>query len=391
MKLPEGFLYAATYAGIRKVKKDDLALIVSETPASAAAMFTTNDVKAAPVVAAQRRLRATRGRVRALLINAGNANCATRTGEAVVEATTAALAKKLGCPVEQVIPASTGVIGVELDARLILNALPALTAALSPAGFTHVSRAIMTTDQVPKVACAEVPFPGGQARIAGMTKGAGMIHPRLATTLGFVMTDAAIAPHHLKPMLAAGIERSYHRLSVDGDTSTNDMVIVLANGASGWKPDEKGRKVFAEVLAWLLEDLAEMIAADGEGARKLITIHVEGARNEEMAERVARAVANSPLVKTAIAGADPNWGRILSAAGTAGVRINPSKVDVFLQGVKVCSGGVAAEYPEQELVEKLSHQDVHIRLHLHAGKAETRFFTCDLTEGYIRINGSYRT
>lgn len=392
MKLPVGYRYASTYAGIRKEKKDDLALILSETPASAAAMFTRNRVKAAPVVLAREHLHQTRGLARAILVNAGNANCATRTGARVALASCRAVAKFLKAPVAEVLPASTGVIGVDLDPALIINALPRLFDRLSDEGFADAARAIMTTDQMPKMAFGEVPLRTGTVHIAGMTKGSGMIHPQMATTLGFVVTDAALPPQTLRPMLAAAVERSYHRLSVDGDTSTNDTLILLANGASGIKLSEKERMVFQEVLCWVMEDLAEKIARDGEGARKLVTIHVVGTKDNDAATRIARAIANSPLVKTAIAGADPNWGRILSAAGNSGVEFDPSKVDIFLQRVRVCSKGVAEKFSERELKEKLGAQECLIRFVLNGtGKGETRFWSCDLTEKYIEINASYRT
>lgn len=392
MRLPVGFRYASSYAGIRKEKKDDLALIVSESPASAAAMFTRNRVQAAPVRLAREHLKASHGSVRAVLANAGNANCATRTCDRTALACCRALSKALKAPVEQVLPASTGVIGVELDPNLIIDALPRLIDRLSEDGFADAARAIMTTDTVPKMAFGEVPLQCGTVHIAGMTKGSGMIHPRMATTLGFVVTDAAIAPQFLKPMLAAGIERSYHRLSVDGDTSTNDMLLLLANGASGIKPGEKERLVVEEVLCWVLEDLAEKIARDGEGARKLITIHVQGARDNDEAARIARAIANSPLVKTAVAGSDPNWGRILSAAGNSGVTFDPSGVDIFLQRVPVCRRGLAADFSERELKQLMDSHECLIRFVIGGnGKGETRFWSCDFTEEYIKINASYRT
>jgi len=349
-------------------------------------------VQAAPVKLARRHLRASRGVARAVLVNAGNANCATHTGEKAALTCCRAVARTLKVPVEQVLPASTGVIGVELDPKLILSALPRLVKRLSKEAFCDVSRAIMTTDTIPKMAFGQVPLLGGSVHIAGMTKGAGMIHPNMATTLTFVMTDAEISPSHLRALLASAVDRSYHRLSVDGDTSTNDMVLLLANGASAVQPNAKERMVFGEVLCWVLEDLAEKIARDGEGARKLITIHVSGARDDNDAGRIARSIANSPLVKTAIAGADPNWGRILSAAGNAGAEFDPSRVDIYLQGVRVCRAGVADKFSERELKRKLGEQECLIRFAIQgAGKGQTRFWTCDLTEGYIRINGSYRT
>lgn len=392
MTLPLGYRYSATYAGLRKEKKNDLALIVSDAPASAAAMFTRNRVQAAPVRLARKHLGATGGVARAILVNAGNANCATRTQDRVSLACCRALAKALRLPAVEVLPASTGVIGVELDPKLIIEALPGLIEGLSAARFNDVSRAILTTDRTAKAAFGEVPLRAGTIHIAGMTKGAGMIHPQMATMLGFVLTDADISPVHLRQSLAGAVERSYHQLSVDGDTSTNDAVVLLANGVSGVRPNQKERMVFNEVLCWVMEDLAEKIARDGEGARKLITIYVVGARNSGEADRIARAIANSPLVKTAIAGSDPNWGRILSAAGNAGVELDLSKVDICLQGVRVCRSGVAAEFSERELKHLLDTRECIIRFILRGkGEGQARFWTCDLTEGYIKINASYRT
>lgn len=396
MNLPLGYRYAAAFAGIRKQEKDDLALIVSGIPASAAAVFTQNRVQAAPVKLARRNIRSSAGRAGAILINAGNANCATRTGERVAASTCAAAAKLLRLQPNQVIPASTGVIGVELDPKLILNALPKLVQSLSQGGsreaFDAVTRAVMTTDLVPKQAFAEVPLRRATIRIAGLTKGSGMIQPRMATTLGFVMTDALVPPAVLRRMLQRGNERSYSRISVDGDTSTNDTLVVLANGASGIRPDPKEMPLLEEGIASVLESLAKQIARDGEGAKKLISIHVSGAANTAAAATIARSIANSPLVKTAVAGSDPNWGRILCAAGYAGVAFDPSKVDIDIQGVPVCRAGLAAPFSEPELKEKLDAPDCEIRFAIHGkGTGDATFWTCDLTEGYIRINASYRT
>lgn len=392
MKLPLGYRYASGYAGIRKDRRDDLILILSENPASAAAMFTRNRVQAAPVRLSREHLRASRGIARAILANAGNANCATKTGARTALAACRAVAKMLKAPVDQVLTASTGVIGVELDPKLIVDALPHLFDRLSDDGFADAARAIMTTDLVPKMAFGEVPLRGGTVHVCGMTKGSGMIHPNMATTLGFVMTDAAISPNLLRPMLAKAVERSYHRISVDGDTSTNDTIILLANGASGIKPNPKERLVFEEVLCWVLEDLAEKIARDGEGARKLMTVRVCGARDDGEAATIARAIANSPLVKTAVTGADPNWGRILSAAGNSGVVFDPAKVDIFLQRVRVCRNGVAERFSEHEVKQMMEGQDCLIRFVIRdGGQGEARFWGCDLTEGYVKINASYRT
>jgi len=392
VKLPVGYRYASGYAGIRKEKRDDLALIFSDRPASAAAIFTRNQVQAAPVKLAREHLRSSRGRARAILVNAGNANCATRTGDRTALATCRAAAKLLKAPLDEVLPASTGVIGVELDPKLVVDALPRLVDRLSDVGFADAARAITTTDRVPKMAFGELPLKTGSVHIAGMTKGSGMIQPNMATTLGFVMTDAEIGPNLLKPMLAKAAERSYHRITVDGDTSTNDTLILLANGASGIKLNAKERLVFEEVLCWVMEDLAEKIARDGEGARRLIVVHVEGARDDGEAARIARSIANSPLVKTAVAGCDANWGRILSAAGNAGVAFDPAKVSIYLQRVAVCRNGVAADYSERELKETMDAQECLIRFVIEgSGTGQARFWGCDLTEEYIRINASYRT
>jgi glutamate N-acetyltransferase/amino-acid N-acetyltransferase len=390
--LPLGYRYAATYAGIRQVEKDDLALIVSGLPAAAAAVFTQNRVQASPVKLCRRHLAASRGAVGAILVNAGNANCATRTGDAVALACCRSAARLLRLPVAQVLPASTGVIGVELDAKLIVNALPRLVAGLREDGFGSVARAIMTTDLVPKEAFGEVKLRRGTVRIAGMTKGSGMIQPRMATTLGFILTDAQIPVAMLRRMLRRAVERSYNRLSVDGDTSTNDTLLLLANGASGVRPDAKEMAAVEARITAVAEDLARSIARDGEGARKLITILISGAATDDAAARLARSIANSPLVKTAVAGSDPNWGRVLSAAGNAGVAFDPRKADIEMQGVPVCRGGLAARFSEAELKRKLDAPECEIRFALRGkGKGQARFWTCDFTEGYIRINASYRT
>jgi len=392
VNLPLGYRYSATYAGIRAQPRNDLALIVSGVPAAAAAVFTQNRVQAAPVKLCRQHLRISRGQVGAILVNAGNANCATRTGERVALASCRAAAKLLKLPPAQVLPASTGVIGVELDFALIQKALPQLVADLAENRFNDVARAIMTTDLVAKEAFAEVKLRRGTVRIAGMTKGSGMIHPRMATTLGFVLTDANIPAAKLRGILTRATERSYNRISVDADTSTNDTVVLLANGCSGVRPDPNEFAAFADGVAVVMETLARQIARDGEGAKKLITIDVAGAVNDDAAAALARAIANSPLVKTAVTGSDPNWGRILSAAGNAGVAFDPAKVDIEMQDVLVCRGGLAARFSEDVLKQKLDQPECAIHFQIRGkGKGRARFWTCDFTEGYIRINASYRT
>jgi glutamate N-acetyltransferase/amino-acid N-acetyltransferase len=392
LNLPLGFRYATTYAGIRKEESPDLALIVPDEPAQAAAVFTQNVVQAAPVRLARRHLEKSGGKVAALIVNAGNANCATRSGDRVAAETCKAVAKALRTKPHFVLPASTGVIGVELDGKRIVSAIPRLVAALSPNDFMSAAKAILTTDTRLKSASEAVRLREGVIRIAGMTKGSGMIHPNMATTLGFVLTDAAIGAKDLRSILRRATESSYNSLTVDGDTSTNDMVALVASGRTGIRLRKGDREVFEAAVASVMESLARQIAEDGEGARKLITVRVSGFQDTQEARKAARAIANSPLVKTAIAGSDANWGRILAAAGYSGAKFDPAQADVYLQEVQVCRGGLAAKYDEAALKQRLDESHVGIRLALKGrGKGEARFFTCDLTEGYIRINGSYRT
>ena len=392
LDLPLGFKYATTYAGIRKQEKDDLSLIVSGTPAAAAAVFTSNKVQAAPVQLARANMRASKGVVGAMLINAGNANCATRNGDKVASNTTKALAKLLKLPPSQVLPASTGVIGVELDENLILSKLETLVEGLRDEALPDVARAILTTDLQTKGASREVTLRRGLVRIAGITKGSGMIHPRMATTLGFVMSDALVPQTLLRRMLLRAAEVSYNRISVDGETSTNDMLVVLANGASGVRPDPKEMSIFEDSLTEVLQSLGRQIVRDGEGARKLISVEVHGALTDTAAASIARSISNSPLVKTAISGCDPNWGRILMAAGNSGVNFDPTQVEVTLQDVKVCRNGLAMPFDEMDMKQRLDDTDVSIVFRISGkGKGNATFWTCDLTEDYIHINANYRT
>ncbi len=392
MKLPLGYRYASAFAGIRREKNDDVALIVPDTPAQAAAVFTRNAVQAAPIQIARRHLKSSKGRVAAVLVNAGNANCATRTGERVAVASCKALAKALKTRPQYVVPASTGVIGVELDPNLLVERLADLISRLSPHGFEAAARAIMTTDTKVKMGSEEIQLRRGSVRIAGMTKGAGMIHPDMATTLGFVMTDAVVNRKWLHEMLVGAVDDTYNCLSVDGDMSTNDMMLLLANGASGVKPTHSERAVLAQAISRVMESLARQIAADGEGASKLIVVRALGFKSVDDARKIAGCVANSVLVKTAMAGNDPNWGRILAAAGYSEVRFYPSELDIDLQNIPVCRAGIAADFNEAELKQKLAAPEVRIDIHLKGrGHADARVFTCDLTEGYIQINASYRT
>ena len=367
MTPPFGFCFAAIHAGIRKTAEDDLALMFSERPAAAAAVFTSNRVKAAPVTVSASYLAQSKGVARAIVANAGNANCATPNGVRAARATARAAAAALGVRENEVLLASTGVIGVPLDEQPIVDALPKLVVLLAPESFNAAARAILTTDTVPKTASAEVRLRAGAVRIAGMAKGAGMIHPRMGTMLSFLFTDADLRPAELKPMLVAAVERSFNRISVDGDTSTNDTVYLLANGASGVRPTSKERGLVEEGLFVVAEQLAVAVVRDGEGARKLLTIVVEGASSDRAAAALARAVANSLLVKTALAGADPNWGRILSAAGSAGVALDPAKVDIKVNGVQVCRRGMAAEFSEDEVKRSLEQPESVLHVSIRGG------------------------
>jgi glutamate N-acetyltransferase/amino-acid N-acetyltransferase len=390
--LPLGYRFAAGFAGLRKTEADDVGLIVSDPVAQAAAVFTQNIVQAAPVQVAKRNLRIGRNRVAAVLVNAGNANCATRNGIEVARASCKAVAKALRTRPEFVLPASTGVIGVELEEKLLTRIVPKLAESLSAEKLESVAKAILTTDTKMKTASEEISLRGGPVRIAGLTKGSGMIHPNMATTLGFILTDAEIGSRDLAKYLREGIESSYNALTVDGDMSTNDVVALLANGAARVRPRGSEREVLQAALQRVLDSLAEQIAADGEGARKLIVVRALGFRTVQEARRVGRAIANSPLVKTAIAGSDPNWGRILAAAGYSGVEFEPRKTDIYLQNVLVCQGGLTAAMNESEMKALLDQAEVEIRVVVRGrGQAQARLFTCDLTEGYVRINGSYRT
>jgi glutamate N-acetyltransferase/amino-acid N-acetyltransferase len=375
----QGFTMAAASAGVKAGGALDLALIYSDRPAEAAALFTQNSFIAAPLVVSKQHLQESGRRVRALIVNSGNANAAT--GEAGIQAARAtadAVAAHLGCNANEVIVSSTGVIGRPLPVSRIVEAIPRLVASLLPSNLELLARGIMTTDTVPKVAAAEA----GVARIAGVAKGAGMIHPDMATMLSFIMTDAVMPAAELDQALRHAVRRSFNSISVDGDTSTNDMVVVLANGASGVRPEPNQ---FRERLLEVCTQLATAIVRDGEGATKFVEIDVEGAPSEEAAHTIGRAIARSPLVKTAIYGADPNWGRIVGAIGNSGVALKSDRVDIYIGGVQISDATL------DETRQKLREAEIRIRVVLHSGSASARVWTCDLTEDYIRINADYTT
>ena len=393
---PKGFRGAAVASGIKKVAGVlDLALLLSDAPETAtAAVFTTNRAAAAPVLLSRQNLKNSGGRVRAIIANSGNANaCTGRAGMRVAEETARATAKCLGLRPQEILVASTGVIGVPLSLDSILKQLPALQESLSAENAEAVARAIMTTDSFPKSAALETEIRGKRVCLAGVAKGAGMIHPHMATMLSFITTDAGIEPRTLQKMLRAAVDLSFNRITVDGDTSTNDTVAALASGMSGVsvRPGTPAGSRFQAGLTELCQTLAKMIVRDGEGATKIAKIEVWGARSAGDAERVARSIANSPLVKTAIAGSDPNWGRILCAAGYSGAAIEPAKVDIRVNGVYLCRRGIDTGFDEAAARKELDRKEHTIRVDLHQGKARAWIWTCDLTHDYIRINASYRS
>jgi glutamate N-acetyltransferase/amino-acid N-acetyltransferase len=409
--LPRGFRFASASAGLKKRGHTgtlDVALIVSDPPASAAAVFTQNLVQAPPVVLSREHVRASAGAMRAVIVNSGNANCSVGPGGMVASRATAdRVAELLGCGPKQVVVCSTGVIGVPMPVERILKAAPGLAESLafSSHAFDGLTRAIMTTDTRPKRAAASCRI-GGPAgmktvRVAGCAKGAGMIHPNMATMLSFVVTDAAVTPDVLDCALREVVNRTFNCITVDGDSSTNDTLLVLANGASGankiTEADGADYKNFVAALEEVCKTLAIGIVEDGEGATHLVEVEVRGAPSDAAAKKVAETIALSALVKTAIAGADPNWGRILAAAGRSGVPFNPDHAEIWLGGMKMygppkgASYSIALPLDERAAHKRLQKKDVLIVIDLHAGSGSARMWTCDFTKEYVHINASYRT
>jgi len=395
--LPRGFRFGATACGLKKTGALDLALLSSDEPASAAAVFTQNLVVAAPVVLSKHQLKASKGRMRALIVNSGNANCATgQAGYAASVRTVEETAAHLHCRPQEVFVCSTGVIGVPLPVEKLLRALPGITRNRRPSArsFAEFSLAICTTDTRPKTAAASFQMGGKRIHLLGCAKGAGMIHPNLATTLAFVATDANISPSLLQRTLRDVATRTFNSITIDGDTSTNDTLLVLANGASGApaiKSGSSAHRAFSRALEEVCESLALQIVADGEGAQRVIEIEVRHAKTEAAARRIGQTIATSPLVKTAFAGGDPNWGRIYAAAGRAGVRFDPRRVDIQMAGIPVLRRGQPLDFNERAASNRLLEKNVHILVDLHAGRASASYWTCDFTAEYVRINASYRT
>jgi glutamate N-acetyltransferase/amino-acid N-acetyltransferase len=394
--IPRGFAFAATACGLKKAGLD-LALLTSNTAAAAAAVFTTNRVQAAPVRLSREFLKKSGYKIRGVIVNSGNANCCTGPqGTAASRKTAAKVSRTLACRPEEILVCSTGVIGVPLRVEKILNAIPQLARNLNPhvAAFEQFTRAIMTTDTRPKWAAAKCSIRGKQVRIIGCAKGSGMIEPNMATMLGFLATDAAISPVLLSKALRTVVARTFNAITVDGDTSTNDTVTLLANGASDARKitnESDHYRKFCAALEKVCRSLALAIVADGEGAQRVIEIEVRGAPSDYAADKIARTIANSPLVKTAFAGADPNWGRILAAAGRSGISFEPGRVDIHLAGIRVCRRGREHVFNERVAHRKMLAKYVRVIVNLRAGNRSARVWTCDFTGEYVRINASYRT
>ena len=395
--LPRGFRYAAVHCGLRKPPILDLGLIVADEPCATGGVFTQNRVQAAPVLLCKRHLLAAGARIRAVIVNSRNANCSTGpAGMQAAEDTAAAVARAAGCDPEQVMVCSTGVIGLPMKVEKILRAVPALAkdAKRSARDFSGFTRAIMTTDTRPKWAAARCHLGTRTVRLLGCAKGAGMIHPNMATMLAYIVTDAAIRPSVLQRAVAKVARTTFNAITVDGDTSTNDTLLVLANGLAGNSVvagPGRGYRRFLAALQKVCHSLALQIVADGEGAKRVIEIEVRGAPTFTAAERVARTIASSPLVKTMFAGGDPNWGRVLAAAGRSGVKFDPERTDVYLGGLLACRRGTAHPFSEKLAHKRMMRELVPVMVDLRAGRGRARVWTCDFTSDYVHINASYRT
>jgi len=388
---PRGFHAGATYAGIKKESKGilDLGILFSEVPCVATAVFTTNRVKAAPILWCQQLLKS--GRARAVVANSGCANaCTGEQGLVDTEEIAVFVAKGIGLSTEDVLVASTGVIGERLPMEVMRAGIEQVV--LSPDGGHELARAIMTTDTIPKEIAITVKSGESQFTIGGVAKGSGMIHPNLATMLCFLSTDAAVEADFLKSALQKAVDISFNLISVDGDTSTNDMVLIMANGIAGNEPvssDSQPARAFQQALEQMCIYLAKCIARDGEGATRLIEVTVSGAPSVAQARLAARTVVSSPLVKTAVHGSDPNWGRIVAAVGRSGAEVVESKIDLDIGQVCLVKAGKPLPFDRPGLVRILSGDEVHVSLNLNIGSGEATAWGCDLSEEYVAINSQY--
>jgi glutamate N-acetyltransferase/amino-acid N-acetyltransferase len=390
----KGFSFAVATAGIKQTEHPDCGLIYSDVPAACAGVFTRNKVVAAPLQVTRARIEG--GKCQAILVNSGNANaCTGAQGLETARRNAFTLATELGIDENLVAVSSTGVIGVQLPGERLNAVIPQLVQNRSADAAEEVAKAIMTTDLFHKVSRARLQAPGQSGALLGIAKGAGMIHPNMATMLGFVVTDARIGADLLRTSLKKAVERSFNSITVDGDTSTNDMVLIMANGQAQDEkilPDSSAARDFQDQLNAVLLDLAKMIVRDGEGATKVVHIHVQGARNSLDAKEAARSVATSNLVKTAFFGEDANWGRIIAAVGYSDADVDADKVDIWFDGVQVVSEGLSTG-PEQEALatEVLRKKEFCVTLDLHLGDGEGDYYTSDLTYEYVKINADYRT
>lgn len=394
-RIPEvpGFRFAGLAAGIKKTGLPDLGLAVAERPVASAAVFTTNMVQAAPVKVARERLSS--GYAQAALVNSGNANaCTGKPGLAATLSTSAAIAAALGIDEALVVPSSTGVIGQLLPADKVVAAAPALVDKLAKHGAVDFAQAILTTDKSQKTALRTLAVDGGQVTLLGIAKGAGMIHPRMATTLAFVFTDANVSPALLKSALGRAADHSFNVATVDGETSTNDMVLVMASGATGAELAQGSPKAaeFQSALAEVLRELAEQIVADGEGANHVAEVLVTGTHNDADARAIAQRVATSLLVKTAMHGKDANWGRILSAAGMAGVVFDPDVVTIAIDDVAIVREGLGLGATAEAAAQKImAGPRYSIRVSVGEGTGTASYLTCDIGHRYIDVNAGYRS
>jgi glutamate N-acetyltransferase/amino-acid N-acetyltransferase len=396
--LPAGFMWSAVQAGIKASGRADLAVATAPNGAAAAAMYTSNRMTAAPLQVDRAHMAASGGEVRAVLVNSGNANCAT--GEAGIEAcnkSCAAAAEIFGCAETAVFPSSTGIIGVPLPVDKLIAALPAAKSTLgaTSAHAEEFARAIMTTDTRPKAAHAEIAAGGKTVRLLGFAKGAGMIHPQLvphATMLVYLFTDLEIAAAELQSLMTGAIENSFNCISIDGDTSTNDTVLLLASGASGVKYSAALQKEFSVALEAVCRSLAHQIVDDGEGVSHVVTLVIQNARTVAEARTVAKAIAHSPLCKTAWSSGDPNWGRLIAAAGYSGVAIEPEKTSIYIGPLPVFERGTrSAGFDEAATHAVMEQREFTITMDLGQGEARCHFVTCDLTAEYVSINADYST
>lgn len=396
---PQGFAASGVSAGIKQSNKKDMALVYASKPCSAAGVFTQNLVKAAPVLLNMEHLKQTNGKAQAIIINSGNANaCTGEQGNRDALTMARLTGEKLGIPPQEVLVASTGVIGQLMPMDKIAAGIELAVAGLSETGGSDAAQAIMTTDTVPKEIAVTFSLEGKEVTIGAMAKGSGMIHPNMATMLCFITTDVAVETASLKQALKTAVDATFNMLTVDGDTSTNDLVLIMANGQAGDEEltaESDGYQDFVEALTYVCRDLTRKIAGDGEGATKLLEVQVKNAPSLHDARLVAKGVASSNLVKTALFGEDANWGRIICAAGYSGAQFDPDKVDIFLKSsvgeLQTAAQGAGISFEEEQAALILKEKEIIFILDLHAGDAEATAYSCDLSYDYVKINADYRT